>query len=160
MAEDEKAPQPEFTDLVPPHERPEPSPVEALAERKAQNRADGEPPLAGSAEERQIDGATEESARQPLLQRPSQEQTNDLTDTNQNAPVQLGDTLPGERSVDNDAPAHQVAINHVPGTPLEQPANVGEVQPPPPSGLEDYQRIHDEAVAAREAESDDEDGDE
>lgn len=120
----------------------EPVPTEALAERKAQNRADGQGPLAGSAEERQRDGATEESARSPLLQRPAQEQSG--APTNQNAPYQLGDTLPGERSVDNDHPAYQVAVNHVPGTPLAQAENVGEVQSAPPQGLADYQRIYDE----------------
>ncbi len=46
----------------------EPLPSEALAQRKAESD-DG--PLPGSAEQRQRDGASEESARNPLLQRPA-----------------------------------------------------------------------------------------
>lgn len=104
---------PEDADNPEPDEELEPPPQQALAERKAES---DEGPLPGSAEQRQQDGASEYSARNPLLQRPAEDQTGHATA--QNSAYQSGDTLPGERSLENDAPAYQHATNHVPGTPL------------------------------------------
>jgi len=104
---------PEDADNPEPEDQVEPPPVEAMEERAKERDED---PAPGSAKQRQIDGASEESARNPLLQRPAEDQTGHATA--QNSAYQTGDTLPGERSLDNDAPAYQTAVNHVPGTPL------------------------------------------
>lgn len=131
---------PEDADNPEPEAQIEPNPVEALAERKAQNRADGEPPLPGSAEERQRDGASDDSVRAPLLQRPAEEQGGHAT--HQGTVRQEGDTRPGERSLDNDSPAFQTAVNHVPGTPL--PADYYETAGPAPQPALHEKRTQEE----------------
>lgn len=117
-----ESPAPEDVDNPEPEPQVEPNPVEALAERDQYKNvsADEAAELAargeGGAKVRQVAGASEESHRNPLLQRPVEEQAGHATA--QNSAYQTGDTLPGERSLENDAPAYQTAVNHVPGTPL------------------------------------------
>lgn len=113
---DPLAPSDEEQEQPEPEPQIEPNPVEALQARAKERRDAGEPPAPGSAEERQLHGASDASVRTPLLQRPAEEQGGHAT--HQNTVYQEGETRPGERSLENDAPAYQTAVNHVPGTPL------------------------------------------
>lgn len=134
-------------------EHSEPNPVEALAERDRFKDVDPEDAAElaaageGGAKVRQVAGASEESARHPLLQRPVEEQTGDAT--HQGSVRQEGATLPGERSVDNDDPAFQVAVNHVPGTPL--PDDYYETAGPAPQPTL-HEKVDTDALAAEDDE--------
>jgi len=143
-----ESPAPEDADNPEPEEQVEPNPVEALAARKAES---DEGPLPGSAEQRQRDGASEASARTPLLQRPAEDQTGHATA--QHAAYQEGDTLPGERDLENDAPAYQVAVNHVPGTPL--PDEYYESAGPAPQPTSNPKRTQEELDALNGDKEDD-----
>lgn len=137
---------PEDADNPEPEPQVEPPPVEALAERDqykdvspedaGELAARGE----GGAKVRQVAGASDDSVRQPLLQRPAEEQAGHAT--HQNSVYQEGETRPGERSLTNDAPAYQTATNHVPGTPL--PDEYYETAAPAPQPTLNEKRTEDE----------------
>ena len=87
---------------------------------------------------RQKLAASEDTQRVPALQRPTEEKgtvlasalhkLRDLTNeelqalADLNAQVALGDTLPGERSLDNDHPGFNLSVDHQHGTPTVERA--------------------------------------